>query len=230
MIDDQQPLLSNSIPSISFSSTSTSFRSRSVAASSSSSFTRNRKEATSCPAVEGRRQAGAYNHRNVLNYENQNESTPLFLADHNQNPYNYCHSEVRNSSIRSNHIGRGGGGSTRNVKYSNHHQGHSNANSNINNNHHRSSPIYHHLTCHGCCCIQCVRTNEIAIISKFGKFDNIRHHGLLCLPFWPFVRVEQRLSLRVQQLDVVCETKTKDNGMSIQSIFVGVSISSLIFL
>ncbi len=67
-------------------------------------------------------------------------------------------------------------------------------------------------TCHGCCCIQCVRTNEVAILSRCGEFHAIKPPGLLFLPTWPCVRVEQRISLRVEQLDLVCETKTKDNG------------------
>ena len=80
--------------------------------------------------------------------------------------------------------------------------------------HHSKSPVDNYCTCHGCCCIQCVRTNEVAVLAHFGKFHNTRNHGLLCLPSWPFTRVEKRLSLRIQQLDMVCESKTKDNGMS----------------
>ena len=74
------------------------------------------------------------------------------------------------------------------------------------------SPVDFYCTCHGCCWVQCVRTNEAAIITQFGEFHNIRYHWLLCLPCWPFTRVEKRLSLRIQQLDLTCETKTKDNG------------------
>lgn len=77
---------------------------------------------------------------------------------------------------------------------------------------HNKSPVENYCTCHGCCCIQCIRTNEVAVLTHFGKFHNIRNHGLLCLPSWPFTRVEKRLSLRIQQLDMVCESKTKDNG------------------
>lgn len=64
---------------------------------------------------------------------------------------------------------------------------------------------------YGCCCIQCVRTQEIGITENFGQFQEILAPGFYCLP-WPLAAIAGRLSLRVQQLDVVCETKTKDNG------------------
>ena len=71
---------------------------------------------------------------------------------------------------------------------------------------------------YGCCCMQCVRTQEIGIIENFGQFQEILAPGFYCL-VWPFSSIAGRLSLRVQQLDVVCETKTKDNGAS-GSLFV----------
>ena len=71
---------------------------------------------------------------------------------------------------------------------------------------------------HGCCCMQCVRTQEVGIIENFGQFQAIVAPGLHCLP-WPLSSIAGRLSLRVQQLDVKCETKTKDN------VFVNVQVS-----
>jgi hypothetical protein len=65
---------------------------------------------------------------------------------------------------------------------------------------------------YGCCCMQCVRTQEIGITENFGQFQEILAPGFYCMA-WPFSSIAGRLSLRVQQLDVVCETKTKDNGM-----------------
>jgi hypothetical protein len=64
---------------------------------------------------------------------------------------------------------------------------------------------------YGCCCMQCIRTQEIGITENFGQFQEILAPGFYCLA-WPFSSIAGRLSLRVQQLDVVCETKTKDNG------------------
>lgn len=63
----------------------------------------------------------------------------------------------------------------------------------------------------GCCCIQCVRTQEVGITENFGQFQEILAPGFYCMA-WPFSSIAGRLTLRVQQLDVVCETKTKDNG------------------
>jgi len=75
-------------------------------------------------------------------------------------------------------------------------------------------------TCNGCCCVQCIRTNEVAIVSKCGEFHEIRSPGL-SLFCWPLIGVEKRISLRVHQLDLVAETKTKDN------VFVTVRLAVL---
>lgn len=66
------------------------------------------------------------------------------------------------------------------------------------------------LCSNGLGCLQCVRTKEVGILQRFGKFTRLAPNGLVCIP-WPCVRVASRVSLRLQQLDVSCETKTKDN-------------------
>jgi regulator of protease activity HflC (stomatin/prohibitin superfamily) len=66
------------------------------------------------------------------------------------------------------------------------------------------------ICCDGCCCAQCVRTQEVGIVEDLGQFKRILSPGLHCI-FWPLQSIVGRLSLRVQQLDVICETKTKDN-------------------
>ncbi|KAF9604239.1 hypothetical protein IFM89_004945 [Coptis chinensis] len=61
-----------------------------------------------------------------------------------------------------------------------------------------------------CCCIQVDQSN-VAITEKWGKFDEVMEPGCHCLP-WPLgYQIAGHLSLRLQQLDVKCETKTKDN-------------------
>ena len=70
----------------------------------------------------------------------------------------------------------------------------------------------------GCCCLQCVRTSEVAIVEDLGQFKRLLDPGLHCIT-WPLQGIVGRLSLRVQQLDVYCETKTKDN------VFVQVGVS-----
>ncbi|MBO8584309.1 SPFH domain-containing protein, partial [Staphylococcus aureus] len=50
-----------------------------------------------------------------------------------------------------------------------------------------------------------------AIKERFGKFDEVLEPGCHCLPWCFGSQLAGHLSLRVQQLDVKCETKTKDN-------------------
>ena len=63
-----------------------------------------------------------------------------------------------------------------------------------------------------------VKQQSAAVIERFGKFASTRHSGLqLKIPV--IDRIAGRLSLRIQQLDVVVETKTKDD------VFVKVKVS-----
>ena len=63
-----------------------------------------------------------------------------------------------------------------------------------------------------------VKQQSAAVIERFGKFVSVRHSGLqLKIPV--IDRVSGRLSLRIQQLDVVIETKTKDD------VFVKLKVS-----
>ncbi|XP_058228123.1 hypersensitive-induced response protein 1 [Rhododendron vialii] len=59
-------------------------------------------------------------------------------------------------------------------------------------------------------CLQ-VDQSTVAIKEHFGKFDKVLEPGCHCLPWCCGYQVAGELSLRVQQLDVRCETKTKDN-------------------
>lgn len=59
-------------------------------------------------------------------------------------------------------------------------------------------------------CIQ-VDQSTVAVKEHFGKFDDIMEPGCHCLPWCVGYQVAGTLTLRVQQLDVRCETKTKDN-------------------
>tara|TARA_Y100001970_G_scaffold46803_1_gene59037 strand:- start:4316 stop:5260 length:945 start_codon:yes stop_codon:yes gene_type:complete len=63
-----------------------------------------------------------------------------------------------------------------------------------------------------------VKQQSAAVVERFGKFVSVRHSGLqIKIPVVD--RVAGRLSLRIQQLDVVVETKTKDD------VFVKVKVS-----
>mmetsp|Transcript_15043 Transcript_15043/g.41846 ORF Transcript_15043/g.41846 Transcript_15043/m.41846 type:complete len:145 (+) Transcript_15043:23-457(+) len=61
-----------------------------------------------------------------------------------------------------------------------------------------------------CCCLVCVRTQEVGVVEDLGQFKQLLQPGLHCI-CWPLQSVVGRMSLRIQQLDVICETKTKDN-------------------
>ncbi|MCD9585522.1 SPFH domain-containing protein [Tenacibaculum maritimum] len=55
-----------------------------------------------------------------------------------------------------------------------------------------------------------VKQQTAAIIERFGKFHSIRHSGLqFKIPV--FDRIAGKLSLKIQQLDVIVETKTLDD-------------------
>jgi len=60
-------------------------------------------------------------------------------------------------------------------------------------------------------CCHSIRNDEIAIVSKFGKFAYTQSAGLMILPLPCMCVLEGTLSTRVRQLPVKVETKTKDN-------------------
>ena len=63
-----------------------------------------------------------------------------------------------------------------------------------------------------------VKQQSAAVVERFGKFVSVRQSGLqLKIPI--IDNVAGRLSLRIQQLDVVVETKTKDD------VFVKLKVS-----
>lgn len=57
-------------------------------------------------------------------------------------------------------------------------------------------------------CFQ-VKHSSVAIKEVFGKYDDVLEPGCHCVPWCFGSRVAGALSLRVKQLDVRCETKTK---------------------
>lgn len=59
-------------------------------------------------------------------------------------------------------------------------------------------------------CIQ-VDQSTVAIKENFGKFNDVLEPGCHCVPWCVGSQLGGYLSLRVQQIDIKCETKTKDN-------------------
>lgn len=62
----------------------------------------------------------------------------------------------------------------------------------------------------GCCCCKCVNTGEIGLIEKFGRFNRVARAGFTFI-LWPIEDIAGLQTLRVQQLDVLTESKTKDD-------------------
>ena len=73
------------------------------------------------------------------------------------------------------------------------------------------------MACNQCFCQAYVHPDTVALVERCGKFQAIKGPGCQCL-VWPVDSIVGRVSLRVRQLDVNCETKTKDN------VFVNVVI------
>ncbi|XP_010551870.1 PREDICTED: hypersensitive-induced response protein 3 [Tarenaya hassleriana] len=60
------------------------------------------------------------------------------------------------------------------------------------------------------CCVV-VKQSEVAIKERFGKYNDVLDPGIQFVPWCFGDYIAGYLSLRLQQLDVQCETKTKDN-------------------
>jgi len=67
------------------------------------------------------------------------------------------------------------------------------------------------------CCV-CIHSKEIGVVEDLGNFKKLILPGFNFIPF-PLSQVAGTLSLRIQQLNVSCETKTKDN------VFVRVEVA-----
>lgn len=58
------------------------------------------------------------------------------------------------------------------------------------------------------CCVQ-VDQSTVAMKEGFGRFEEVLQPGCHCMPWVLGKRIAGHLSLRLQQLDIRCETKTK---------------------
>jgi regulator of protease activity HflC (stomatin/prohibitin superfamily) len=63
---------------------------------------------------------------------------------------------------------------------------------------------------------------ESGIVESCGKLDRIAAPGLVFL-VWPIEQIRARVSLKIRQLQVSCETKTKDN------VFVTVVVAGIYY-
>ncbi|KIY92815.1 hypothetical protein MNEG_15148, partial [Monoraphidium neglectum] len=69
------------------------------------------------------------------------------------------------------------------------------------------------------CFYACIHQETVGIVEQWGRFSKVAESGCNCLNPFCGESVAGVLSLRVQQLDVTCETKTRDN------VFVTVVVS-----
>uniref|UniRef100_I1JZS5 Band 7 domain-containing protein n=1 Tax=Glycine max TaxID=3847 RepID=I1JZS5_SOYBN len=60
------------------------------------------------------------------------------------------------------------------------------------------------------CCVK-VDQSTVAMREGFGRFEKVLQPGCHCMPWFLGKQLAGHLSLRLQQLDLRCETKTKDN-------------------
>jgi len=68
-------------------------------------------------------------------------------------------------------------------------------------------------------CMVSVEQSSIGIVEKWGRFTNTATPGLHCLNPFCGESMAGTITLRIQELDIRCETKTLDN------VFVAVSVS-----
>ena len=75
--------------------------------------------------------------------------------------------------------------------------------------------------CGLCCCTTCIRTSEYGVLERFGRFERFLNPGMHII-MWPYEREAGRISVRLRQLDLHCETKSKDH------VFVTVRVVSVL--
>ncbi|CAI5492873.1 unnamed protein product [Closterium sp. Naga37s-1] len=62
-----------------------------------------------------------------------------------------------------------------------------------------------------CLFVACIPQSQVGIFERWGRFTHVAEPGMHCFNPLAGTWLAGKLSLRVQQLDVRCETKTKDN-------------------
>jgi regulator of protease activity HflC (stomatin/prohibitin superfamily) len=67
------------------------------------------------------------------------------------------------------------------------------------------------------CCVQ-VNQSTLAVKEQWGKFDEILEPGCHCVNWCFGSSISGYLSIRVQQMDVQCETKTKVPSLKFQLV------------
>lgn len=69
------------------------------------------------------------------------------------------------------------------------------------------------------CCVK-INQSTVAVRERFGKYDDILEPGCHCVPWVTGSKLAGLVSLRLQQLDVRCETKTKVCFIIVHNFFL----------
>ena len=69
------------------------------------------------------------------------------------------------------------------------------------------------------CCCACITSSEAGIIEFCSKFDRTAPPGCVCIKY-PFESLSYTLSLRIQMMEIQCDTKTLDNVFCTVSVAV----------
>ena len=72
----------------------------------------------------------------------------------------------------------------------------------------------------GCLCFDCVHEMDAGVVESCGKFNRVVPAGCVIL-MCPCERIVARVPLRINYMEVQCDTKTKDN------VFVRVVVAGL---
>ena len=66
------------------------------------------------------------------------------------------------------------------------------------------------MSAFNCCCFICVNEAEAGIVENCGKYERVQPPGCGCI-FCPVETFRATVSLKIQHLEIACDTKTKDN-------------------
>uniref|UniRef100_A0A7S1UF41 Band 7 domain-containing protein n=1 Tax=Phaeomonas parva TaxID=124430 RepID=A0A7S1UF41_9STRA len=69
-----------------------------------------------------------------------------------------------------------------------------------------------------CCCCVCINTSEVGVVERLGQYSRLLTPGWNWIA-WPVEALNCSMSTRIQQLNTICETKTRDN------VFVEVGVA-----
>ncbi len=70
-----------------------------------------------------------------------------------------------------------------------------------------------------CCCFGIVHEKQVAVLENCGQFSRVANPGCVCVNVQWCESIRAVVSMKIEQLTIVCDTKTKDN------VFVKVAVA-----